>query len=113
MHWYNTSAETGSVTYNTAFDLVAGTYSFEAAAQGYAGDTVTLKILNASEDNNVLFSSDPASLTGWKQWQTPSVSFTLNEQTSVKIQIEVDMQAGGWGTVDCLYLISPLMPESR
>lgn len=104
MHWYNASAGTGSVTYNTAFNLEAGTYSFEAAAQGYAGDTVTLKILNASEDNNVLFSSDPASLTGWKQWQTPSVSFTLNEQTSVKIQIEVDMQAGGWGTVDCLYL---------
>lgn len=104
MHWYNASAGTGSVTYNTAFNLEAGTYSFEAAAQGYAGDTVTLKILNASDDNNVLFSSDPASLTGWKQWQTPSVSFTLNEQTSVKIQIEVDMQAGGWGTVDCLYL---------
>lgn len=104
MHWHNASAGTGSVTYNTAFNLKAGTYSFEAAAQGYAGDTVTLKILNASEDNNVLFSSDPASLTGWKQWQTPSVSFTLNEQTSVKIQIEVDMQAGGWGTVDCLYL---------
>ena len=103
MHWYNTSAETGSVTYNTAFDLVAGTYSFEASAQGYAGDTVTLKILNAS-DNSVLFNGESVSLTGWAIWQTPAVSFTLNEQTSVKIQIEVDMQAGGWGTVDCLYL---------
>lgn len=103
MHWYNTSAETGSVTYNTAFDLVAGTYSFEASAQGYAGDTVTLKILNAS-DNSVLFNGESVSLTGWAIWQTPAVSFTLDQKTSVKIQIEVNMQAEGWGTVDCLYL---------
>ena len=103
MHWYNASAGTGSVTYNTAFNLEAGSYSFEAAAQGYAGDTVRLNILDTSNDS-VLFSSDDASLTGWTQWQTPSVNFTLDEQTSVKIQIEVKMQAGGWGTVDCLYL---------
>ncbi len=103
MHWYNASAGTGSVTYNTAFNLEAGTYSFEASAQGFAGDTVKLNILDASE-GNVLFSSESVSLTGWRDWQTPSVSFTLDKQTSVKIQIEVAMQAGGWGTVDCLYL---------
>lgn len=105
MHWsaYGMPAGTGYVTYNTAFDLEAGAYSFEASAQGFAGDTVKLNILDASE-GNVLFSSESVSLTGWRDWQTPSVSFTLDKQTSVKIQIEVAMQAGGWGTVDCLYL---------
>ncbi|MCD8146474.1 MAG: fibronectin type III domain-containing protein [Clostridiales bacterium] len=102
MHWYLTSATTSSVTYNVAITLSPGEYTFECAAQGYAGDTVTLQILDT--DGNVLFAGDAASMTGWAVWQTPTVSFTLTEETTVQLQIVVSMQAGGWGTADCLYL---------
>ncbi|MCD7823087.1 MAG: Ig-like domain-containing protein [Oscillospiraceae bacterium] len=102
MHWYLTTATTSSVTYNEAFTLSAGSYTFECVAQGYAGDTVTLKILDAN--GNVLYSGNPASMNGWNDWQTPTVSFTISEETVIKLQVEVSMQAEGWGTVDSLYL---------
>ncbi|MCD8327290.1 MAG: Ig-like domain-containing protein [Lachnospiraceae bacterium] len=102
MHWYRTSATTSSVTYNDDITLAAGQYTFECVAQGYAGDTVTLQILDA--DGNVLFAGDPTSMTGWAVWQTPTVSFELTKETTVRLQIVVSMQAGGWGTADCLYL---------
>ncbi|MCD7929210.1 MAG: Ig-like domain-containing protein, partial [Clostridiales bacterium] len=102
MHWYRTSATTSSVTYNVAITLSPGEYTFECVAQGYAGDTVTLQILDT--DGNVLFTGDATSMTGWAVWQTPTVSFTLTEETTIKLQIVVSMQADGWGTADCLYL---------
>ncbi|MCD8189017.1 MAG: Ig-like domain-containing protein [Clostridiales bacterium] len=102
MHWYLTSATTSSVTYNVAQTLSAGDYTFECVAQGYAGDTVTLQILD--EDGEVLFEGDATAMTGWAVWQTPTVSFTLTEETTVTLRIVVSMQAGGWGTADCLYL---------
>ncbi|MCC8075835.1 MAG: fibronectin type III domain-containing protein [Clostridiales bacterium] len=102
MHWYRAAATTSSVTYTEAVTLSAGAYTFECVAQGYAGDTVTLQILDA--DGNVLFAGDPASMTGWAVWQTPTVSFEVTEETTVKLQIVVSMQDGGWGTADCLYL---------
>ncbi len=102
MHWYLATATTSSVTYNVAQTLSAGEYTFECVAQGYAGDTVTLQILD--EDGEVLFEGDATAMTGWAVWQTPTVSFTLDEETTVTLQIVVSMQAAGWGTADCLYL---------
>lgn len=102
MHWYNSSANVASATYNTPIVLGAGEYTFEAFAQGAAGDTVTLKILDTQ--GNVLFTGEPAVLAGWASWLMPSVSFSLEEETGILVQIEVNMQAEGWGTADCLYL---------
>lgn len=108
MHWYNTSEAVASATYNTPIVLGAGEYTFEASAQGYAGDTVTLKILDTQ--GNVLFTGEPVVLTGWSNWLTPSVSFVLEEETGILVQIEVNMQAGGWGTADCMYLYQTAEP---
>lgn len=102
MHWYSKTAATGMVTYNKAISLEAGKYNFEAKAQGYAGDTVTLEILDA--EGNLLAAGNPTVLQGWAVWQTPSVSFEITETTDIKVRITVGIQATGWGTVDALYL---------
>ncbi len=102
MHWYLASATTSSVTYNETITLSPGEYTFECVAQGYSGDTVTLKILD--ESGVAIASGTATAMTGWANWQTPSVSFAVYEETTIQLQIEVSMQAGGWGTVDALYL---------
>lgn len=102
MHWYSAAAEVDTVTYDTPITLEPGRYTFEISAQGYTGDTVSVRILDTAGE--VLFSGDPVSMAGWAVWQTPSISFALSEKTDVLVQIEVDMQAEGWGTADCMYL---------
>ncbi|MCD7848075.1 MAG: Ig-like domain-containing protein [Oscillospiraceae bacterium] len=102
MHWYLASATTSTVTYNETITLSPGEYTFECVAQGYSGDTVTLKILD--ESGATVAAGNATSMAGWENWQTPTVSFTITEETDVKLQIEVSMQADGWGTVDSLYL---------
>ncbi|MGM9537426.1 MAG: glycosyl hydrolase 53 family protein [Candidatus Onthomonas sp.] len=102
MHWWSETATTSTVTYQKAIALEPGFYTFEAFAQGYAGDTVTLHILDTA--GNVLFSGEPTVLNGWAIWMTPSVDFEVTKTASIQVQIEVAMQDGGWGTVDCLYL---------
>lgn len=79
-----------------------GSYSFEATAHGNAGDKVALQILNT--ENKVLLAGSSASLTGWQQYVQPKTSFTVKETVKVKLQVSVDIQAGGWGSVDDLYL---------
>ncbi|MCD7785937.1 MAG: Ig-like domain-containing protein [Oscillospiraceae bacterium] len=100
MHWYLDSATTSAVTYNEIITLSPGEYTFECVAQGYLGDTVTLKVLSADKT----ITGIATAMTGWANWQTPSVSFAVYEETTIQLQIEVSMQAGGWGTVDSLYL---------
>ena len=102
MHWYYTSETTGTVTYNPVLTLEPGNYSAEIMAQGYAGDKVSLQILSANEE--VLFEGEAAVLEGWAVWKTAAVNFSVTEQTEVKLRVVVDMQAGGWGTADELYL---------
>ncbi len=100
MHWHLASATTSSVTYNETITLSPGEYTFECVAQGCSGDTVTLKVLSADGTTT----GTATAMTGWADWQTPSVTFAVYEETTVLLQIEVSMQAGGWGTVDSLYL---------
>ncbi len=106
LHWYNASALTGTVTYTDTISLKAGWYTFETLAMGYAGDTVTLKILNV--DGEVLFSGDETVLAGWtnspSQYLSPSVTFLLEEDTEITYQVELGIQDGGWGSVDAAYL---------
>lgn len=105
MHWYKDSAAEGTVTYNPVITLAAGEYVFEAVAQGFAGDIVSLQILDT--DNQVLYAGKDMKLDGWANWKRPTVSFTLTETTDVKVRVVVNMQAGGWGTADELFLHVP------
>ena len=104
MHWSSTSATTGSVIYNTAIELSTGSYTFEAVAQGFAKDKISVQILD--ENDQILYKGDAQELEGWKVWKNPSVSFSLTQPTKVKLCIVVEIQNGGWGTADCLYLFA-------
>lgn len=102
MHWWSATAASGAATYETAIELEPGQYAFGAFAQGMEGDTVTLRFL--TEEGAVLAEGAPCAMTGWADWQTPAAELTLAQAAKVKLQIEVSMQDGGWGTVDCLTL---------
>jgi len=102
MHWYHTAEAVGTVTYDKVLTLEAGKYSAEIMTQGYSGDKVTLQILNTSDE--VLFEGEATVLEDWAVWKTANVAFEVNEDTDVKVRVLVEMQAGGWGTADELYL---------
>jgi hypothetical protein len=102
MHWWSETATSGTVTYKKPISLEAGSYTFDAVAQGAAGDKVTLQICD--ENGKVLGESTPAELDGWINWQTPSLHFTVKAKTTILLQVAVAMQDGGWGTADNLYL---------
>ncbi|MDD6157314.1 MAG: glycosyl hydrolase 53 family protein [Lachnospiraceae bacterium] len=107
LHWYLSSAGIGSVTYkgtgSNGITLEPGAYTFEVMAQGNDGDQVTLSVLD-HEKNSVISTGTATSMIGWANWVTPSVSFTITETTTVDLGITIGIQAGGWGTVDCMYL---------
>lgn len=102
MSWYSGAEATGSVTYNEAMTLAKGTYTFEAYAEGKDA-SVIMQVLNA-EDDSVLFSGDATEVTAWNDWKTPTVTFTLEKETTVKLRVAVENKAAGWGSVDVLYL---------
>lgn len=102
MSWYSAAEATGSVTYNEAITLTKGSYTFEAYAEGKDA-SVSMQVLNAKDDS-VLSSGDATEVTGWNEWKTPKVTFTLDKETSVKLRIVVENKAAGWGSVDVLYL---------
>ncbi|MCD7825584.1 MAG: glycosyl hydrolase 53 family protein [Clostridiaceae bacterium] len=105
MHWWNPSSEnavTATVTYDQAIKLKAGTYVFEAVGQGIAGDTVTLSVLD--ESKTAIAAGEALTLTGWNEWGTASVEFTLEETASVYLAVLIGAQPSGWGTVDNMYL---------
>lgn len=107
LHWYLGSAGTGSVTYlgtdRNGITLKPGAYTFELMAQGNAGETVTLSILDHAT-GTALATGAACSMTGWAEWKTASVSFILPETSTVDLGITMGIQAGGWGTTDCMYL---------
>ena len=111
MGWWNGNDTEKSVTiiYNEGIELEKGSYTFELYAQGSAendqkqeGNKITLQILDASGE--VIAEGEPVSLQGWNVWQTPKVNFTLADKTEIKLQIKIETQNGGWGSVDELYL---------
>lgn len=110
MHWYYTSETQGTVTYNEVFELAPGKYTFTMKAQGASGDKVGLRILD--DNGNTLEEGEAATLSGWKVWADPEVSITIEENTSVKLQIVVDIQAGGWGTADSMYFYEEVQNNS-
>ncbi len=105
IHWWisgDDPANAGFATYKVPITLQPGSYVFESIAQGYGGDKVVMNILD--ENNKVLFTGEPGVLTGYAEWITPKVEFQLAKTTTVKLQVLVNIQSGGWGSVDNLYL---------
>lgn len=111
LHWYWTSATTGVVTYNKVLSLEAGKYNLAAVTAGMAGEKVTLQILNTEKE--VLFAGEAGVTTGWNLWDTVEVNFELAEATEVMFRIVVDIQDGGWGSVDELYLSRLAVAEDK
>lgn len=107
LHWFLDNAATSIVTYNgsgnNGITLQPGSYTFECVAQGKVGDTVTLKVINYAT-NEVLETGEAVFLNDWKNWTTPSVTFSIAEETTIALQMEIGIQDGGWGTIDCMYL---------
>ncbi len=101
-HWYSATAGEGYLYYNETIDLEAGDYLWSCYAQGAIGDSVSMLVLDA--DGNIIYEGDAEALNDWKNWVTPSVEFTLESATSVKIAVKVNIADGGWGTFDSLYL---------
>ncbi len=106
MHWYDEVDISSTATLNEGITLAAGTYEFSALAMGAEGDRVTLRVLD--ESGTVIASGDAAVLTGWSEsesdWSTPAMTFTLSEETTVYLQVKIDFDAYGWGSVDRLCL---------
>jgi arabinogalactan endo-1,4-beta-galactosidase len=107
LHWYKSAATAAAVNYlgdsSEGITLEPGKYTFECVAQGMSGEVVTLNILEHGSDT-VIASGEGTTLTGWATWLTPTVSFTITEATTVDLQMAIDIQATGWGTIDCMYL---------
>ncbi len=95
------------VVYKVTQDITleSGIYTLGGYLQGGdAGDaaTFTLSVVNASDDSEL--SSASAGVTSWQNWENPVSSFTLLEETTIKVVIEASAAAGAWGSWDDLYL---------
>ncbi len=80
--------------------LQPGQYTFTLYMQG---EGTSGRISVTAADGSELASADFAG-TQWGDWQQPSLTFTLTEETVVTPGILLDIQPGGWGAVDDLYL---------
>ena len=105
-HWWADAASEATVRLSDPISLSqAGTYTFTGYAQGDSdiGSEVTFSIIDASS-GEVISSSDAMTTTGWKNWISPAASLTVDQATEVYLEITVNYQAGGWGTIDDLML---------
>ena len=102
LHWYKTTATEENFTYDSTVALSNGTYKLTAFTQGAVGDKVSIDILD--ENGNVLSVGSEVTLNGWKDWKNPEVSITVSGDKNITFRINVNMTAGGWGTLDSLYL---------
>jgi hypothetical protein len=109
MSWWSQTATSARVTYNKEISLEAGSYVFEAMSMGSTDEKVTLQVLDT--EDNVLYEGDATALQGYNNWQIPKTTFTLEETTTVKLRVYVEILDGGWGSVDDLYLYE-LVEES-
>lgn len=103
-HWYNagTDVAEAEITYKKEITLASGEFTFEYVGQGADGDQLYAKVVDSK--GNVIAKGDNVTLTGWKNWKTPSVSFKLEKETDVTLVVGIVSAKTGWGTVDDLYL---------
>ena len=97
LHFWNNSGIDFTVAQTVT--LAAGTYTFVPSIQGGdMGDNQS--VTSYVTIDGVTTSSDAVTLTGWKAWKTPSVTFTLTASTSVTVGMAVVGDANGWGSID-------------
>lgn len=99
LHFYSASARSVTVQHSPV-TLQPGRYTFTLYMQGA---DVSGRIFVTDGSGSELASADFAG-TQWGDWQQPSLTFTLTEETVVTPGILLDIQPGGWGAVDDLYL---------
>ena len=107
VHWYSATPSSGTVTYNKTIKLEPGKYTFGYVAQGADGDELSAIVLDA--DGNIIKEGETTSTIGWNNWVNPSVTFTIDKETDVILQLGInivakDSNSGGWGTADDMYL---------
>lgn len=99
LHFYSAAARTVTVQHSPV-TLQPGQYTFTLYMQG---EGASGRISVTAADGSELASADFAG-TQWGDWQQPLLTFTLKEETVVTPGILLDIQPGGWGAVDDLYL---------
>ncbi|MCH5276032.1 MAG: glycosyl hydrolase 53 family protein [Lachnospiraceae bacterium] len=97
-HFYNSG--TVDFTVEQTVTLDAGHYVFSLYAQGgdVGSDANTFAYVKIGD--NVI--SEPFTLAGWVAWQTPEISFDVDED-GVEVTVGVSITAtqdGAWGTLD-------------
>ena len=106
LHWYSPAAVTDKATTKDAISLDKGWYTLEITAMGKMDDTVTLNILDS--DGKTLASGEPLTLQDWtadpSEFLSGEVTFFIDSAKDVKLQVELGVKDGGWGSVDSLYL---------
>jgi len=104
-HFYNGSAITTTVMQKIE-NIDAGTYIFGGYIQGGSGSTAdaVVKIYDQNgKEKDVLRAS--CSLDGWCEWKNPEItSIIVSEGDYLEVGMEVNVAAGGWGTMDDFYL---------
>lgn len=88
----------------TVSGLAAGSYTLNTNIQGDAIGADGEIYLYAEVDGKI-YQSEPVTLAGWVNWQTPEISdIELAADGDIKIGVYVKSGAGGWGTIDDFYL---------
>jgi arabinogalactan endo-1,4-beta-galactosidase len=102
-HFWSDSEQEFSVE-QTVSGLAEGSYTVNANIQGGDVDDSTIIYLYAVI-NGETYQSDPVTLNGWCNWQTPEITdLTLDGDTDITVGMYVKCNAGGWGTIDDFYL---------
>lgn len=88
----------------TVTGLEAGSYTLNANIQG--GDVgKNAEIYLYAVVDGTTYQSDPVTLAGWCNWQTPELGdLVLDGTGDITIGIHVSSAGGGWGTIDDFYL---------
>lgn len=109
LHWWSKSKQEFD-TYQEIEDVPEGVYFADAYVQG--GDVgndaeIYLYVKVIYEDGNISeYMSDMVKLSGWVNWQNPSISeIEVLENAKVQVGMHIMCAAGGWGTFDSVELI--------
>lgn len=115
LHYYRQD-QALSATISTSVNLTPGTYRFLASAQGSQDSQIQL-VAKQKDNQQILAQGNRTSLTGWMNWQTPSIEFELTQNTTVDLNVLLNGAAGCWGTMDNWILVqtkaaTPTTPNS-
>lgn len=93
-------AENISISQNVS--LKAGTYLLSVEMDGESVDS-GLSLSVGSENSSV--SKKMTATTGWDNWNTTSIAFTLNTADTATVKVSGAIPAGYWGDIDNISLV--------